>query len=225
MPTSPSVNPRPDFSLDFHKRRDDLFEAIRRLGSYRTALSGYAGGNTAAAGTAAMTGAGNLSALSIEAREHVRKDARRIAFKSRLPEIAEDLEIEGIATYGRRSAGDPFDVDSQGTDRNRAWNAMWNLARRKMRRRFHGSVDLMASYRLHEEGRSFTGVERPDLDLLEEVISALPDRGRRIARAVLIQNITQEVVAAEMGISQGTVSRCLNQCIPVIAQKYLERSA
>jgi RNA polymerase sigma factor (sigma-70 family) len=174
---------------------------------------------------AAMTTTGNLSVLSVEAREHIRKDARRIAFKSRLPEIAEDLEIEGIAAYVRRPADDPSDVDSQGTARNRAWNAMWNLARRKMRRRFHGSVDLMASYRLHEEGRSFAGAERPDLDLLEEVMSALPDRGKRIARAVFIQNMTQEAVAAEMGISQGTVSRCLNQCIPVIAQKYLERSA
>lgn len=172
-----------------------------------------------------MTATGNLSRLSIDARERVRKDARRIAFKSRLPEIAEDLEIEGIASYDRGSAGGPLDADSQGTSRNRAWNAMWNLARRKMRRRFHGSVDLMASYRLHEEGRSFGGTERPDLELLEEVMSALPGRGKRIARAVFIQNMTQETVAAEMGISQGTVSRCLNQCIPVIAQKYLERSA
>lgn len=238
-----SLNPRPDAWYGLGKRQE-LFEEIRHISAL---FSVQPAGLPAV--SAAVKETIEASGISIDAATvgRIQQCARRVALKASLPEIEDDLAVVGIEAFPRAVAelsDAPADADTWGLVQQRIWNQMWNAARRQQtqrlwrdsERRWHRREisfntgprpgdDSNAATLAHwqeEQNAWFVKALRPDVDeaTIAVAISKLPERQARIVRAMFWEGQSQADVAAELRVSQGTVSRQLNAACVTLAENF-----
>jgi len=224
-----SLNPRPDALLE-SPSRDEFFEEIRRIGGI------WKGGFHLRAETAS----GSASDLAIDqsGRAAIRRYAVRIARKAQLPEIADNLETEGLSIFAEEAArvDYPSDVDPWGIVQKRVWDRLWNTARREPTKRFHNAAKLTVVSLEGENGAGNTAIRayearegrlhfhkgvrpNPDEHTIQDAVNGLPEPHKTIVRSRYWRGRTQAELASELGISQGSVSRYLGQAESMLAEK------
>lgn len=162
--------------------------------------------------------------FSEQCREVIRQDATRIARKRGIPDAAEYLETVGILAYSDEAARPiPADLDKAGVIRQRLQRQMDNAARREQTKRFRGparerreihldcpgnggNAPSLATQQYERAEAQRSGGRRLTPADVRGLIAALPDRERFIIRAYYFEDRTQASIAAELGISQSSVS-------------------
>jgi RNA polymerase sigma factor (sigma-70 family) len=230
-----SLNPRPDVMLG-SPEREDFLDGIRAICGSFTMRQARSTGSC----EPSVSGGGFQSKDSVllneSSRAAITRYANRISRKAGLPKIADDLETEGLGIFAeeveRLSA--PPDIDPWGIIHKRVWDRMWNFARRERTKRFQGAAkhtelaldrESELNYEVHETRQSFRRGLRPEASLrtILDAIESLPEPQRSIAKGILCCDPprTQEELAKEIGMSQGSVSRYYNLAKAQLAETIL----
>ena len=228
---APSLNPRPDLLIG-SPEREAFFDEIRLMAGSWAPRRGFSHSPERASAE------GEGVQLTEVARRRITGCAIRIAQKAGLPEIADSLETEGLSIFGEEAArAIPSDFDPWGLVYKRVWDRLWNVARRERTKRSCCGVKIAEApldaersaaieYETHESRQFFRRELRPEPDerTIRGAVSDLPKVQRSIVEGLIWEGRTQADLAAELGISQGSVSRQYNQAKIELAEKFLQGS-